>query len=416
MTDPVPKEQITFKGIAEGIISGLIVLVITILAGVNFYIGVLAALGVLGVFIWLNLNRGLKLPLPSPIIGRDQELDILISRIQTGQSSAIVGVFGAERTSILAHLQGDLTSYGERANMLVFSSIDIATLPQDCNPALFWEKALNRLQKIPDLAETYKKCQDGQFKNLEPLFDKMDKLGWQLVLMIDRFHRILLEYPNLKQEEFVGILRFLASSRHPSPLSLVVTLNISLVQFDRLLSFRGSSFVNFLEAVGLGALDDIKISQLLQQHIHGLPLSTADQQFLTNSIGGHPYLLGKVVTLLVETYQYNEQMVAKRIFLSLLSHFPSLYHRFDPLAKAKRKIQDMLEEQLESILKSWSTNTNICQAFISVVKYPTHLNNFTNELKYLEQQGLVCKTGTQWQLRSRLFSDIVANKLKSELC
>jgi hypothetical protein len=79
-------------------------------------------------------------------IGRQKEIHRLVQQIEIGQSSAVIGAFGNERTAILEALRNP-ELYGDNANRLIFSFLDISALEKECSQAQFWEYALEPLQE-----------------------------------------------------------------------------------------------------------------------------------------------------------------------------------------------------------------------------------------------------------------------------
>jgi hypothetical protein len=93
----------------------------------------------------------------APYFGRRKEIRQLADRIRTGQSNAIISFFSEERRNILGYLRNEdpvqqQKLYGDKADQLIFSYIDIAFLDKECSPPQFWEMALKplRLKIVPE--------------------------------------------------------------------------------------------------------------------------------------------------------------------------------------------------------------------------------------------------------------------------
>jgi hypothetical protein len=337
---------------------------------------------------------------------REKEIRRLVRQIMTGQSSAIIGSFENERTLILNYLRDENPEqraklYGEKANRLIFSYLDIASLRKDCSQAQFWEQVLKQLpEKFKEsdsaLSKAYQDCQDNKFDNfhLDKLFTQMKQADWRLVLMLDRFDELLHRFL-LKRPEFLGGLRTLASSRHPSPLALILTGNISLNQFHhniKNLNPMGSPYFNFIESgeITLGALSETEIDQLLQQTERHL--SEQDSRFIKEHADGHPYLLQIATTALWEAYDTEEKA---------------------PIKSANDRFSETVKVILNNVLQTWPPNR--CQAFLSVAR-KEEVSRFRSELDELEKQGFVIQDNCEWRIRSRVFSKWVAENTEQEWC
>jgi hypothetical protein len=334
----------------------------------------------------------------SQLLRRDKELRFLVRRILSGQSTAIIGSFERERTAILAHLRDaehQTKLYGEKAERLIFSLMDISMLDKQCSLAQFWEEALKPVVKIikdtdSTLSNAYKACQDSDFDNydLEQLIKQLGQNKWRLVLMLERIE-LLLHHSHLMSSRFLGGLRSLATASSNSSLAVIVTGNISLHQFQQeeihLNIKKGSPYFNFMEEVTLGTLPEPEIDKLLAQNERDL---TADERrFIKESAGGHPYLLGIAISTLQEAYENQEK---------------------ESLEIAKQTFSKRIKDLLDNLLESWSQNT--AQAFRLVAQKRGEVARFNSELEDLAQQGLVIQNqeNGEWQVCPRIFSEVIA--------
>jgi hypothetical protein len=346
---------------------------------------------------------------PASLRGRESQIRSLADRILTGQSSALIGLFSNERTPILGFLRTEDPQlrerlYGDKANQLIFSYVDISLLDKDCTPAACWEKALTPLQdKIatlpPDAAlkVAYQEGQAHQFKEakLDTLMGLLDKGGWRLVLLLDWFEEEILQRPNLGgSSDFLRSVRTLAASRTPSPLVVITTSSMSLLQFHQKtqhLSPTGSPFLNFLEGgiTMLGGLSEVEVDKLLEQSVPSLAKEA--RQVIKQMAGGHPYLLQVASS---ELQKASPQSGGEGLFERAEKQF---YNRISPM--------------LEEAVKTWAPRT--CQAFLAVVQ-SRDANGFENELQGLAGQGFITKVGSQWQVRAGIFLKFV--KDNPQLC
>jgi len=292
--------------------------------------------------------------------------------------------------------------YGDKANRLIFSYLDVTTLNKKCSKAQFWQYALIPLQeKMADenasvLSKTYQACQNNQFDHfsLDKLIVQMKQENWRLVLMLDRFEE-LLQRPYLNRPEFFGGLRTLASSRSPSSLVLILTLNNSILQFHHKTKSLNpaSPYLNFMESgqMILGALSEQEIDSLLRQSVR--QLSKEDCSFIKEKADGHPYLLHIAATTLWDAYDIGEKEAIK---------------------SAEIIFYDKVKVILNNVLHSWSANR--CQAFLSLAR-KLDVSCFKDELYELEKQGFVKKDNHgKWQICPRVFLDFVTDKTAQEMC
>jgi hypothetical protein len=332
------------------------------------------------------------------IMARGKIVRDLVEQIQTGQSGAIIGAFSHERTLILKYIE-------ERKEQLfgnqrfIFSFLDISALRKTTNQTQFWEYALEPLQaKFASetdsvIFKAYESCRENDFNNryLDKLIVQMKQEGFRLVLMLDQFE-VLLERPQLKNEEFLGGLRVLASSHHPSPLCVVIA-NKPVWQFHEDIKALGSPYLNFLEAgaVTLGAISDAEIDKLLDKS--GYPFTDNDKYFLKEVSGNHPYLLQVATVILISAYRDKEE---------------------NPIENTRIVFFDQAEEMLMNIFKFWSPR--LCEAFILVAQQKLDVSNFRREIKELNRQGFIKQENEQWQVSSSVFADLAKNKTVQEAC
>ncbi len=316
---------------------------------------------------------------PDQLIGRKKELRQIVGRILTGQSSIITGSPRSGKTSVLEYLiaqdkQAEL--YGDRAEQLIFSSLDAYTMPAEFDQPQFWEEALAPLKEhistdnsASSLSETYQFCQDNKFGSfvLEKLIAQIRKKHWQLVIIIDGFD-ILLHHPILNRVEFFGGLRKLAS-RSQGALTLVITSNASLTklhQETQHYNLTGSPYFNFMGEIILGALDDLERDTLLHQS--DINFTENDISFIKGIAGGHPYLLQVAASVLWETYENKLEEGVRQKYV---------------LQEFYLKVKDMLK----GTWQSWDEETNKDVTSLALA----HLENFKIVFpkKYVDLKSII---------------------------
>jgi len=340
------------------------------------------------------------------LAGRKKEITRLQGHILTGQSSAIVSIFEEDRTALLGYLSDPSNSkelYGEQADKLIFSLLDIHSLflkNPTCKPAQFWEQALKPLteekfEPNSSLLRIYQTCQANKFDEscLDKLIIQLKQEGWRLVLMLDRFYELL--GSNLDQAQFFATLRHLASYRSPSSLSLIISGEISLNQFHektRSLGLKGSPYLNFIESgeMVLGNLSDSEVYELLSE----ISFSKPECQFIQDIAGNHPHFLQLAASALQIAKETQEKQ---------------------PLEMAQKDFYGRVESMLNNIIHSWGLE--ICQAMIGLVKENKSLEFLNDELSLLEKQGFLVKNSqNQWQVSPRVLIDFIKNTKQEDLC
>ncbi|MEK7990024.1 MAG: AAA-like domain-containing protein [Thiotrichaceae bacterium] len=357
---------------------------------IGVFVGILitVALFKLGIFDWFK--RRISYP-----IGRHSEIKRLIGKIKTGQSTAIVGVFGGERTQILSFLRNTRKLYGYQEKNIIFSFLDLSLVDEGCTPTQFWEMTLKPVIDNPLLKNNYNACEKNGFNNnsLHELFSKMNKNKLQLVLLFDRFHEILYK-THLKQQHFLGTLRAIAQSSNPSPLCLIVTANESLTKLYQDIMQEAptntSPFLNFMDEITLGILPENEVDLLLEPY----HFSDEIKSEIKTCIGGHPYLLMLFANRLKEAYDAREN---------------------NSFELAKSYFTDNIHEQLSRMLRSWSQKT--CLAFVLIAQQTGDVSiGFEDELRELKRQGLIYQQNGQWHVLSPVFSELLEDKDIQELC
>jgi len=385
-----------------------------LIAGIGIFIGMLIVLATIP-YLSPPEKRRIFPAMPTlfgrdsdSLIGREKDLRFLVSRINTGQSSAIIGPFSQERTAILTYLRNPENArllYGDKAEKLIFSYVDVSSLKIDCTPAEFWERALKPLhEKIAKnadsaISEVYQECQENRFDNydLEKLVEQMSSEEWRLVLMLDRLEEFLYR-PGLSTSNFGGGLRSLASQRTSSSLILIVSGSLTVTEIHRkmkdLMGF-GSPWFNFLEPglISLYALSESDVDELLRKSVPPFTDKEEARQFVKDVAGGHPYLVQVAAVVLLEVYENRET---------------------DPETRAREIFYSRVKSTLAHLLDSWSPSA--CEAFLAVAN-KQDVSRFENSLKKLEKQGFIKQDEKgQWQVRPQVFLEFLKENANQDLC
>jgi hypothetical protein len=358
---------------------------------------------------------------PEKFIGRKEERRAIVSRISTGQSTALTGSPRCGKTSVLQYLTAPTKQkelYEENAEQLIFSYLDAYNWGTEFGPVQFWETALRPLSELTDatLVQAYKNCQEDRFGDyaLEKLITQIKAIGKRLVLMVDGLDVILGPTP-LSQPwnaAFFGNLRTLAS-RSGGALALLITVNGPLSDFQKAvqeLTRSTSPYFNFIYEVRLGAFSNEEVKQLLQKGGEGF--SDTNFDLIYGLVGGHPYLLQVAASMLWEMGDKSQSPV-------------QFVEDFYP------QIQEVLDE----IWQSWSGSLQ--KAFISVVfvqikelkevfqkklqididKLSLRIPPLKLDLEYLKQYGFVTEDENMpggWKVVPKIFLPFAILNFKEE--
>jgi hypothetical protein len=394
------------------------------LVGISILVGIVTTVFIVW-FIKFLLKTLEQADDPVIIRARRNDINELVNLINTGQSGAIVGAFGSERTLLLTYLNDNCEKlYGNQNDRLIFFHSDMSILPKGYKPAQFWEQVLKPLQNEfhhnteSTIFQAYKLCRENGFHNndLEGLIDQLYENKWRLVLLLDRFER-LIDNPLFNCQEFLGGLRRLASKRYPSSLSLIITTHVPIWQLEDdaiELYPTPSPYINFLagNAIFLGTILEEEIEQLLREDNHNF--TNDESRFLKQVSGGHPYLLGKAAVILKKT---NDKYAARYSPLRSLLKFFKIHKK--PTEKnlieiAKNTFTHNADETLTMLLRFWPPM--LCEALISVAQGldVSHFRRIV--ISELENQGFIKEVNGNWQVCSSIFAELLASTTVQEQC
>jgi len=364
--------------------------------------GILTGLFIMGA-VWLVYSKETS-HIPDGNLGnwrgRRREIFHLASRIRTGQSSAIIGLFSEEKTEILRYLNNQEPQqrqmlYRDKADALIFSYIDMAMdLSEHDTPAKFWELALSGISRTvradSDIAQAYRFCVDAQFQKpeVEDFLSALVREGKRLVLLLDRFER-LLDYSEFKNNwEFFTTLRRFSTSQEPPLLTLVIASNLSLPRLHEEIqqNQKTSPVLNFIEVTPIMGLPEQDVDQLLREEI---PQLSGEQRSLVKDMtGGHPYLLKIAAANLIEELANSPKTI-------------------------EEVVCDKVIDSLKRTLNSWSPDT--CQV-LQLIRRQEDVSGFKNELKELKIQGIIVKKSDKWQIHARIFEKCLTDTDLAKEC
>ncbi len=332
-------------------------------------------------------------------IGRQNELRAILSRIENGESTAVVGDPHIGKTSLLKYIACPevLSANLDDPGRFTLSFIDLLSIPSSYTPRDFWIAALEPLA-TGTLSTTVKaRLQDVVTQNfsqrsLEKLFRLLDTEKRTLVLLLDEFDRLLV-HPNFADPSFFAHLRSITT--HMGGLQVVTASRKTVAEMNDMgkgLLDTGSPFFNHFSQEILKPFD-VSDAKLLFLRA-GDRLSTADQKFVLRVAGRHPFLLQAMAATLLETQGENRYIRASEKFYERISaHFDDLWAALDDRTRTTAIILSLVELGGEALGQDYSFGE------IERVK------SFAPELKNLAVKGLakVVKEGSQFDSEHLLF-------------
>jgi hypothetical protein len=327
-------------------------------------------------------------------VDREEELHALLSRVATGQNTALVGEPHIGKSSLLKHLAECPNCHerlGHWAGKAIFVFQDCHLLPGSFTPPGFWRQILSHVWEVcPD--EQVREVVDwaatsGEFGSyaLERVFRVVTRRGWRVVLLIDEFDS-LLHHAGFNTAEFFGALRSLAT-RH-SGLALVTASRLSLAAMNRHseeLNPYGSPFFNGFIEVHLRPFGDDHVQALLAGALKrtGVTFSAQDRDYLHAMAGRHPFLVQAAAGALYDVAVAGRQgdsryrAAARTFYGQTESHFDDLWRHFDSRARVAATILCLGE------LRGRVADQEFDASDIGA------LEHYGGELSRLAEQGLV---------------------------
>jgi hypothetical protein len=302
-------------------------------------------------------------PVPAErFVGREVAIYALLSRVATGQNTAVVGEPNIGKSSLLKYLiecDDSRAPLGDKAARMVFVFQDCHLLPGSFTPPSFWRQVLahvydscadEQVRQVIDWAAT-----QGEFGSyaLERVFHVVTQQAWCVVLLVDEFDS-LLHHAGFNTAEFFGALRSLATRF--AGLSLITASRLSVAALNRqseLLNPYGSPFFNGFIEVNLRAFDDDDVDALLDKALAGTGVGFGgpDRDFLHTMAGRHPFLLQAAAGALYDAIVANIEgkaryaQAAETFYRQTEDHFTDFWRHLDPRARTAVMILCLAELQ-----------------------------------------------------------------------
>ncbi len=249
----------------------------------------------------------------SNFFGRKDQMESVLSRLETGQAVFIVGGLGTGKSSFLLEVANQLRR--ENDNVAV-KWIDLETVAESYCPAAFWEDSLEPLaQDSPDsrTAELMAKTAANNYSSgsLQQLLQHLGEIDRKLIVLFDEFD-YLLDNNNFP-DEFFALLRSLSTTTGGFTIAPASRFSMSELDAQRSLRRRGSGYFSHAVEFQLRPLENDAISTLLDR-AEG-EFSAEDRLFIRCMAGRHPALLQAMAqTLFATRGKYRWRRSARAFF------------------------------------------------------------------------------------------------------
>ena len=246
---------------------------------------------------------------PSHFIGRDEEVDTIMSRLVSpgSGSSAVSGEAQIGKTSLLRYIASSrvLERWGLEPSQDIFIEIDCQILAP-FSPLLFWQMVFDDMlqQKVKGtdlrLIKAARRKKDIAGPDLIALFKNITESKRLIVFLIDEFELVVTEIdPN--EPDFFNTLRALIQL---PGLALVTATRIPLETLTSQISFVDTRFPTSFAPIELGPFSQEEANELIDRALEGtgVTFSEDDRQFVYKVSKGHPYWLQNACFKLFQRY------------------------------------------------------------------------------------------------------------------
>ncbi len=374
---------------------------------------------------------------PTEFFNRREELRRMLSRLVTGQSTALVGQPHIGKTSFLNYLLDDGVRrkvVGDKLDQNIFSYIDSQMLGHDFNQVAFWKHVLLPLlrklampqnmhqnerqrqtvrtdfpKKHISIYQAYKTAESNQFGTftLEQLFHVVGREGRQFVLVIDEFDA-LLTHPVLNKTEFYGGLRSLASRCAGFTLIIASRHSLELLnQETQKINPHGSPYFNVFTEFRLGPLPEIYANAVIDQAKGRF--GSLDRAFITKTSGLHPFLLQTAAGILWDLHEQGREGIDRyaragdEMYRQARAHFLDTWNSW---GQAERKVITIIAlAQIDGLIGNHS---------FAWQRFTKQISDYSSELRRLKEAGTVIQTSDgHWKLTQEAFLWVWADRIKA---
>lgn len=234
--------------------------------------------------------------------GRRDALRTIFSRLQNGESTAVVGEPHIGKSSLMNYIADEAVraawlSSADLDFSCAFVEFDCHPLTGEDTPAGWWAERLAQARLgIADasLEPHFAAAERQGFSAaaLEALFRQLARKHWRVVLLLDEFDA-LLGNPNFNRPEFLGALRSIAT--RTDGLALVVASRLSVARMNRASRNAGSPFFNNMTEVRLLPLSEEESRNVIEATLRraggAVQFGPADFELIFDLSGRHPFLM-----------------------------------------------------------------------------------------------------------------------------
>jgi AAA+ ATPase superfamily predicted ATPase len=367
----------------------------------------------------MNINPFIysRAVLPSEFVGRETEIRWLISRLATGQSTAIIGLPHVGKTSLINYVADPhirKSQFGHEFDKDVIRVLDAHMLRAIKSQAEFWEYALSplteyleTLEHLVTLQENYELVKQNNFGSflLEQFFISLKEQEARFILFLDEFDD-LLSHPVLNSAEFYGSLRSLASRSLGLVLVLgsrrdVEQLNLLTQQINP----HGSPYFNVFTQITLKTMKGESFNKIVKQA--GDQFNHDDVEYIKAVSGNHPLL---IQTASAKLWDASEQglkgtkkyeRTGRELYIEAKQNFSDTWRVWS--SDVKRVITIVALTQIPRLLGK--------HAFALEDDLKT-LSDYSAELESLEDLGVLTKLDNRWVITQGAFLWWLTDELK----
>lgn len=367
----------------------------------------------------MNINPFIysRAVLPSEFVGRETEIRWLISRLATGQSTAIIGLPHVGKTSLINYFADPhirKSRFDHEFDKDVIRVLDAHMLRAVKSQAEFWEYALSplaeqleNLEHLESLQENYELVKQNNFGSflLEQFFVSLKEQEARFILFLDEFDD-LLSHPVLNSAEFYGSLRSLASRSLGLVLVLgsrrdVEQLNLLTQQINP----HGSPYFNVFTQITLKTMKGKSFNKIVKQA--GDHFNHDDIEYIKAVSGNHPLLIQTASAKLWDASEQGLEGTEK-------------YER------AGRELYIEAKQNFSDTWRVWSSDVKRVITIVALTQIPRllgkhafaldddlkTLSDYSAELESLEDLGVLTKLNNHWVITQGAFLWWLTDELK----
>lgn len=290
---------------------------------------------------------------PSRFVGRQALLRTVFSRMNHGDSTALLGLPHFGKSSVLRYVDSPQVRrawLGAAAELMQIVQIDCHVLESSARPSDFWRLVIDAIfhswAHEPAVRQAAAAAHTAGYSPtaMTRLFGQsLGEQGRRVALLLDEVE-VLLHHPNFRCAEFLGLLRSL--STRTDGMVLLLASHLSLSQMNRLsaeVNF-GSPFFNNCIEVPMSPLSAAEIELLIDTSLapHESAFDPADRAFVIDQSGGQPYLVQATAAALFDVITEEKSAGAGRyeraaavLHKQVASYFDAIWQHLEgPLRQA----------------------------------------------------------------------------------